>query len=300
MIYIDQKVEQKKLHDKAEADVIFADISNMAKMLEGFGLTKVATEKNGKGPFAFFESHGDMDYMALRIPINGDVEDGKCKLYIYVTHNRLFFFHNDNEIMSAFIHEIETAEGDEAPREQILNTFFSRITMKDIDELEQIEDEIGDMEDNLSSAKSDDYTDRISALRKKLLTLKRYYESLVDLLEDLCENQNCILSKLAVKRLQFQQNRADRMFRTVLNLRDYVTQVREAYQAQMDIELNKTMRFFTVVATVFLPPTLIVGWYGMNFKMPEYSYSVAYPIVIVLTLIVMVGSILYLKKRKWF
>ena len=39
----------------------------------------------------------------------------------------------------------------------------------------------------------------------------------------------------------------------MLHLRDYVTQVREAYQAQIDIEQNKIMKIFTVLTAVFLP-----------------------------------------------
>ena len=55
------------------------------------------------------------------------------------------------------------------------------------------------------------------------------------------------------------------------------------YQAQIDIEQNNLMKFFTVVTSIFAPLTLITGWYGMNLKLPElggvldtytYLYSV--------------------------
>jgi magnesium transporter len=47
-----------------------------------------------------------------------------------------------------------------------------------------------------------------------------------------------------------------------LNLRDYVTQVREAYQAELDISLNNIMKIFTVITAFFSPLTLLVGWYA--------------------------------------
>ena len=54
-----------------------------------------------------------------------------------------------------------------------------------------------------------------------------------------------------------------------------------------------------MVTTVFLPLTLLVGWYGMNFKyMPELSSRFGYPAVIVLSILVVVLSLLFFKKRR--
>lgn len=60
------------------------------------------------------------------------------------------------------------------------------------------------------------------------------------------------------------------------------------------------MRFFTVIATIFLPLTLVVGWYGMNMDMPEYKSEYAYPVVIIVSIVIVVASIAYFKKKKWF
>ena len=81
------------------------------------------------------------------------------------------------------------------------------------------------------------------------------------------------------------------------NLREYVTQVREAYQAQIDINLNKIMKFFTVVTSIFLPLTLIVGWYGMNLKIPEFNWAYGYPCVIALCLVVSAAILVWFKKK---
>ena len=48
-------------------------------------------------------------------------------------------------------------------------------------------------------------------------------------------------------------------------LRENLVHLREAYQAAQDYSLNSTMKLFTVVTTIFLPLSVIVGWYGMNF-----------------------------------
>ena len=86
-----------------------------------------------------------------------------------------------------------------------------------------------------------------------------------------------------------------------MNLRDYVTQMREAYQAQVDIEQNQLMKFFTVITSLFLPLTLLVGWYGMNFSnMPELTWKYGYASIIVLSILICIGMIAWFKKKKWF
>jgi magnesium transporter len=60
------------------------------------------------------------------------------------------------------------------------------------------------------------------------------------------------------------------------------------------------MKVFTVLTAVFLPLTLIVGWFGMNVKMPEYSWTYGYPYVIVLSIVVCGICGWIFKKKKWF
>lgn len=50
---------------------------------------------------------------------------------------------------------------------------------------------------------------------------------------------------------------------------------------------------------IFLPLTLIAGWYGMNFRyMPEYAWKYAYPVVIVVSILIIIIEIIYFKKKK--
>ena len=63
---------------------------------------------------------------------------------------------------------------------------------------------------------------------------------------------------------------------------------------------DELMKLFTIVTVIFLPLTLLVGWYGMNFNMPELGWKYGYPAVIVLSIIIVLLLILYFKKKKWF
>ena len=82
-------------------------------------------------------------------------------------------------------------------------------------------------------------------------------------------------------------------------LREYLLQLRELYQSQVDLQQNRVMSILTVVTTIFLPLTLIAGWYGMNFPgMPEFEWKYSYPAVIVISILIIVLEILYFKKKK--
>ena len=90
------------------------------------------------------------------------------------------------------------------------------------------------------------------------------------------------------------------LFRASRSLRESVAQLREAYQSQLSIQQNDLMKIFTVVTAVFLPLTLLVGWYGMNFVgMPELHWKYGYPAVILVSVGIVAALVIYFKKKKW-
>lgn len=68
----------------------------------------------------------------------------------------------------------------------------------------------------------------------------------------------------------------------------------------ISIEQNAAMKLFSWAALIFLPPTLIAGIYGMNFRhMPELEWMSGYPFALTLIFLSAVLPILYLKRRGW-
>jgi magnesium transporter len=68
----------------------------------------------------------------------------------------------------------------------------------------------------------------------------------------------------------------------------------------IDIEQNKSIKIFTIVAVIFMPPTLIASIYGMNFKhMPELEWIWGYPFAISLIVISSLLTLYIFKRNKW-
>lgn len=219
----------------------------------------------------------------------------KYLVFVYKGNNKLV-----DKIKTELLENINSNSNYSINESKILYMLIDRLTSMDNIILKRIESEIADLEEQVISGIEKDFTAQIIQLRKQLLFLKRHYEPLIDIAEGLEENENGLIDESAGRYFTILINRIQRLNNNVANLRDYVTQVREAYQAQVDIKLNKTMKFFTVITTIFLPLTLIAGWYGMNFTyMPELKWVFGYPFVIGLSLTVVAVCLVYFKRHNY-
>ena len=132
------------------------------------------------------------------------------------------------------------------------------------------------------------------------MILRNYYEQLIDIGEALQENENDIFENEDLRYFKIFTNKAIRLKDNVLLLSESLVQLGDAYKSTLDISQNNLMATFTVITAIFLPLTVIVGWYGMNFQsMPEFKWKYGY--IFVITLSVMVVGILgfIFKKKKW-
>lgn len=239
------------------------------------------------------ESLVSFDWYNLR-----DVSSKPTRITVCYAKDRIFFICEDDFGLA----KVKELVKDDSSEDRILYAFFSGLIRDDIDYLEDLEEHITEIEDRVISdykGFKQEYGGEIIGLRRELLKLKRYYEQLNEIFEGLMENENGLISEENLRYFRILDSKIDRLFSHVLNLRDYVTQVREAYQAQIDIEQNSLMKIFTVITSIFLPLTLLVGWYGMNLQMPEFSWPFGYPFVIILSVIVVIVSIIIFKRRKW-
>ena len=184
-----------------------------------------------------------------------------------------------------------------------LVALLSTLTQRDVEVLEAMEDDIETLEDHLLAAQKQIRSAEKTMIRikRELLYRKRYYEQLHLILDELDVDEIGLFDEQSRRHLHYLRHRVGYLLDSVLHLRDYITQVREAYQAGIDIEQNQVMKIFTVVTAVFLPLTLIVGWYGMNFSaMPELAWRGGYAYVICLSVLVCLICFLFIRRKKWF
>ncbi|MBN7771801.1 CorA family divalent cation transporter [Clostridium aminobutyricum] len=167
--------------------------------------------------------------------------------------------------------------------------------------LEAAEQKILRMEQNLAEGKMyQELNQDIFHLRQELSLQKNYYEQLFDIGEDLQENGNGLFDEEVLHYFRVFTAKAERLSDLTQALSDSLIHFREALQEYSNYKQNNIMKVFTVVTTIFLPLNLIVGWYGMNFHMPELTWKYGYATVILLCIIVVISCFVIFKKKKFF
>ena len=123
---------------------------------------------------------------------------------------------------------------------------------------------------------------------------------MIDLGQEFEENENNFFKHENLRYFRLFIARIERLRDIATFTRDYSVQVRELYESRLEIRQNRIMTLLTIITTIFMPLTLIAGWYGMNFRyMPELDSVWGYPIVILVSLLIIAGSLLSFKKKKW-
>ena len=83
-------------------------------------------------------------------------------------------------------------------------------------------------------------------------------------------------------------------------LGDNLTFLLDASLGLISLEQNQVMKIFSVFAVIFMPPTLIVGVYGMNFEhMPELKWVLGYPMALMLVVLSAVLPLLWARRKGW-
>ena len=184
--------------------------------------------------------------------------------------------------------------------ERFLYDFLEQIVRYDRALLERYEDELDSIEKDIVSEKDGATPERANDIRSEIRDLRVHYEQLLDFGQELEENENEFFKEENLRYFRLFSNRVERLRASSIAIGDHAHQINEMYRAQLDVKQNRIMTVLTVITTIFMPLTLIAGWYGMNFKyMPELGFKWSYPIVIGVCVLIVVLSLIWFKKKKW-
>ena len=184
--------------------------------------------------------------------------------------------------------------------ERFLYDLLETIISDDLALLEDTEKKLNRIEDGIMKGDITRYPLEMNDIRGDLLDLRVHYEQMIDLGQELQENENGFFKDENLRYFHMFTERVIRLQEMVYGERDYVAQLRDLQQAQLEVRQNTIMTVLTVITTIFLPLTLIAGWYGMNFiHMPELSWVYGYPAVIAISVLIVAGCLYWFKKKKW-
>ena len=179
--------------------------------------------------------------------------------------------------------------------------FLELLIARDLRRLLELEEQLDRLEEQVLAGEMEDLNTRMTVLRKELIGWIRYYTQLNDLVCELQENENGYFSENELRLFRMVEKRIDRLQSEAQSLREYSIQVRELFQGEIDIRQNRIMKILTIVTTIFLPLSLIAGWYGMNFSnMPELHWRYGYPVTVFFSVLVVLLCLWIMKKKKFW
>jgi magnesium transporter len=176
-----------------------------------------------------------------------------------------------------------------------------------LDLVDALDDEIDELEDTVETASSTETRNRLGELRHDLLHIRRTLAPTRDAVRQIVDNVIEVDGgqEIFPHDVEIAFNSAyDKLMRAFDGLelsRDLLAGVRDYLQAKIANDQNEVMKKLTVVASLLLVPTFIVGLYGQNFQhhFPElhwrFGYAWSWGLIIVTTLL----QLWYYRRKKW-
>ncbi len=251
-----------------------------------------------------FTTKAEVNYDSLTgsfsIPDRSNLSGEDAK-FAFALDEKGIVFIDDNGKAEEIVQNIRDTKKCRIPcLERFLYDFLDQIVKEDIRLMEKYERELDAMERAILDGEENLPSTRLNDIRSDIRDLRIHYEQLMDLGQELEENENNFFKQENLRYFRLFLNRMARLHDTSTSLRDYTVQLRDLYKAHLDIKQNRIMTVLTVVTSIFLPLTLIVGWYGMNFQyMPELRWRWGYPVVIAVSALIVLVSLVFFKKKKW-
>jgi magnesium transporter len=147
--------------------------------------------------------------------------------------------------------------------------------------------------------------ERLHRLRGDLLVLRKVLWPLREAIHSLIREPHPLLSEGTHYFLRDCYDHTVQLLDVVETYRELCADLREYHFAQVSTRTNEVMKVLTIISTIFIPLTFIVGVYGMNFdtrvpgNMPELEAPYGYPITMLVMLIIGVLLLIWFWRKGW-
>lgn len=240
----------------------------------------------------------------LVIPDKERLPDHLLRCGFLMDEEQLLLVCDDDSLTEIFNEMIPALEPESSEMGMIFFELLEYLIKDDMDFIETYEKRLAAFEDSMAEDMQDipeDFDGFISQQRKDLRKLMGYYK----LLNEVAHVMNEALFRAEKHRgrqlFAYLENRISRLYSDVEGIAAYAMQIRDVYMSRVSMRQNQVMQTLTIVTAIFMPLTLLAGWYGMNFSaMPELTYRYGYLAAVILAVVVVVAEIILFKRKRWF
>jgi magnesium transporter len=166
--------------------------------------------------------------------------------------------------------------------------------------LENLGEQIEFLEEELVTDPDPGTLQSIHKLKRELIFLRKSVWPLREVIGVLERGESPLFQESSLIYLRDVYDHTIQIIETIETFRDMVSGMLDIYLSSISNRMNEVMKVLTIIATVFIPLSFIVGLYGMNFSyMPELQWKWGYFGVWGVIILVVVGMLTYFRRKKW-
>ncbi len=166
--------------------------------------------------------------------------------------------------------------------------------------MEKMGERVEEIEDNAFTKQDTKFIREISHLRRELVLLRKTIWPLREVINTLLRGE---VKEIKPETLLFYRDLYDHTVQVIDSIeshRDTLASVLDVNFSVQSFKMNDVMKVLTIISTIFIPLTFIVGIYGMNFDtLPELHWKYGYQLIMVIMAGIAAGMVYYFRKKKW-
>lgn len=181
----------------------------------------------------------------------------------------------------------------------LLNTIIANL----VETASKVEEMLEDIEETLLDIKSDqgNMGSMIQQRRREYMIIKKNSQPLKEQFPKLLRTENGIINQDILPIYTDLSDQLQFVIQTTESCREIISSLVDLYISNNDLRMNAIMKRLTIVSTLFIPLTFLVGVWGMNFKsMPELDWEFGYGIAWGVMFLTAIATWIYMKRKDWF
>jgi magnesium transporter len=166
--------------------------------------------------------------------------------------------------------------------------------------LEDLGERIVNLEEELTTLPDRSTLNMINDIKKEIIFLRKAVWPLREAVSFLERGDSHLLSDATRVYFRDVYDHTVQVIDTVETYRDLLSGMFDLYLSSISNRTNEIMKFLTVIGTIFMPLTFLVGVYGMNFKhLPELEWHNGYFMLWGFMLALAIAMIIYFRRKRW-
>ena len=167
--------------------------------------------------------------------------------------------------------------------------------------MDEIEEVIEDIEDQILTSPDHTVKEQIHHLKKELLLVRKSISPLREAISRFSKSELSVIEEGTTIFIRDLYDHTIQIMDVVENYRDILNGLQDLHLSEISFKMNQVMQVLTIITTIFVPLSFLAGLYGMNFEyIPELHFKYGYFVLLGVMLLILISSLLYFKKKKWF